>query len=1507
MEKRKAWHFYLILGVVFLTVYNILPTIFFYSQPLKQPIGPNEASKVAQQIVERVNSLEGFTLSWLKAQSKNLGLTPVSLKLDTENPRLVHVKFKSEKEAEKFSNSLKRSGALIPFVPAQLSPAPRFGEDKTIVSVQRKIGIHLDPSTAKDIFYYVPKRNESGEITPEYRRLVYQRALELAQSFVAKNSEAQLIEQIQNTPDFIRNEGLVRLSRNLADFNTVFKEHPEALKRYFNSIHLTKDKATSVVGNLEEIKGQMQKQLSSLNDQGKELQEKGQVQDGASQQRLTLLKAQIATLDEALTILKRESASLPSKIEPLDEEAILKTLLAENLDSNSLQAIDLQLRHPFVKNISIDLGREQLMLNVHDDVNKLRDLKVTEERVALSQEKLGQLLYNEIAAAGRASEEKISPALNHFVVELNTLTNSSSLLAFDLAKLAAIQADTLKTLLNESWDRSSEDLKGANYPIYTYNEYSKLSAEKQKLGLVVYAPVMEKEPKEGFRTSSLYVIARGMASIRQKYADYPDSPERQAYENELRALQDIMKQSGFIGYAGESSGLPKEFENDYIFELDDYYAYVIAATRENFSVHGDKRYALLEFTNLEERIITLNKIETQIQEELVKWQEEYQQARVAVSEQAHYDVPKPTRSVLLSNIFLSARKYIRGDERKVLKWGLDLSGGKTVRIGLHDQNNKLITNEDDLNQAVNELYQRVNRLGLSEVNIRVEGSSIVLDFPGSQALSASELIQASAMYFHVVNEQFSPQNPSLGSAVSTFLEEVWNEAVITNRTDPQSINEIAWQHLGGSSERPGEFTPLTTHARLLVENGLRIAGPKAPPRSSTFDETLSSVTRFRGEDFSDWQGQTHPLLIVFRNYALEGNQLSDVQTGYSSQEGNTLSFSVKSSFVAPSGERVNPRDQFYSWTSQFSEDRIGGTSKEAFSNGRGWRMAVILNGSVISSPTLNAALRDSARITGHFTQREVNQLAADLKAGSLSFTPKILSEQNVSPDLGKEQRIQGIFAALLGLVFMAAIMCGYYRFAGVVACCAVLFNLFIIWAVLQNLSAALTLPGIAGIILAIGMSVDANVLVFERIREEFAQSRRLPSAVQAGYSKAFTAIFDSNITTIIAALILLNFDAGPVKGLALTLIIGILSSMFTALFVTRYFFSGWVQNPNHKELKMMQLFKNVSFDFLSKSKYFIGVALIVCAVGGFYLVKERMTIFGMDFTGGYALTLDLKESEGTSYRVQAEKALTAQGAYSTDFQIQELNRPNQLRIQLGMGMESPGRPFFELEETTGGDLPYQDNPRIVWIVDALQSEGLQPTEAQAEVLHLNWTEMSGQLSERMRSQALIGLGLALLSILIYITIRFEFKYAVSATIAITHDLLVTLGLIALLHSFVGGVQIDLQVIAALMTIIGYSLNDTIIIFDRIREDSRFQRKLGYSQMINMALNSTLSRTVMTSGTTVAVLLSLVCFGGQTILNFSLVMLLGVIVGTLSSLFIAPPILLYFHQKEFEGAGAIKKT
>lgn len=1503
MEKQKRWHFYLILAVLLLTIYNILPTVFYYTKPLRKPIAEKEGIEVAQAIVERVNQLEDFTLSWLRAQSKNLGLKPTEITLDSEDPRLAHITFRSSKDATLFAQTLYRAGALIPFVPAQLNADPQSWEGGSKkVTVQRHIGIHFDPQKLTDYFHFVPK-TQGGEVTEEYRTLINDRVVQLALGFGGESKPAHTLMAISTNQS--TDEEVIHLARCVVEYENAFGDSNPITQRYYASFTQTPssinraDLVHKFAAKLETLSQKLGKNITNLKEEQTKLHEEGKFLTSVQQQRLEIFENQKGLLESAAAIVKRNSSIFQQGQSPLTQENILRVLNTAPIPRERVQKLQLGERNPFIASIALDWNKDQAHIILQSDVATLRAKETKTELEALQLEKLNQFLFNEIASVARTSDESITPSLDYFTVTFNKLTNSSSLLTLDFGALAAAQSNTLTHLLNNNWNPSDPELSHHNYPIYDWKTFEKLPAQEQKLGLVIYAPSMQKGTEEGFRGGSFYVIARGLNTIRQKYQDLPDSPEKAAFEKDFQALQEIMRRNGFIGYLAASADMPKKYASDYIFELDDYYSYLLAATREDFYVRGSKKQALLEFTDVEQRILTVNKIETNTHEDLLKWRDEYRQARVSVDPRAHYEVPHPTQNVLWDNLKLSFRKYFRGDDRKILKWGLDLSGGKTVRIGLKDKNNQTITNEDDLKQAVNELYQRVNRLGVSEVGIRTEGSTIVLDFPGSQGLSASDLIQASAMYFHVVNEKFSAHNPMLAEAVNTFLEEVWNEAVITSRTDPESLNEIAWLHLGGNPENPTELSPKSGHARLLYENGLRFAGPKSSPRSSAFDDTLSAITLFRGSDFSEWQGQTYPLLIIFRNYALEGADLIDVQTGYDPSEGNMLYFGVRSSYVNRLGDKINPRDDFYGWTSQFSEEKIGNTPLETFSQGRGWRMAVVLNGSVISAPTLNSALRDSARISGHFSQREINQLAADLKAGSLSFTPHILSEENVSPDLGKEQRMQGISAAGLGLILVILAMCIYYRFGGVVASIAVLVNLLIIWGVLQNLGAALTLPSIAGIILAIGMAVDANVLVFERIREEFALSKRLPSAVQAGYRKAFSAIVDSNLTTILAAVILLNFDSGPIKGLALTLIIGIVSSMFTSLFMTRYFFAGWVQNPAHKELKMMRLFKETHINFVSKAKLAITVSAVVIVIGLFFLVKERESIFGMDFTGGYALTLDLKEKPDTNYRLAAEEALVHAGASKSDFHIQELNRPNQLRIQLGTNMEHPGKPFFDIEEKTPVQkslFAYQTNPRIVWIVDALGKEGLEPTDESLPQLNLHWTAMSGQLSEAMRNEALIGLVIALVGILIYITFRFEFKYAISATIGLLHDILITLGVLAICHFFFENIRIDLQVIAALMTIVGYSLNDTIIIFDRIREDLRVMRKMSYTDIINHALNATLSRTVMTSGTTLLVLLALVIFGGSSIFNFAFIMTLGIAIGTLSSLYVAAPMLLYFHRR-----------
>jgi SecD/SecF fusion protein len=385
---------------------------------------------------------------------------------------------------------------------------------------------------------------------------------------------------------------------------------------------------------------------------------------------------------------------------------------------------------------------------------------------------------------------------------------------------------------------------------------------------------------------------------------------------------------------------------------------------------------------------------------------------------------------------------------------------------------------------------------------------------------------------------------------------------------------------------------------------------------------------------------------------------------------------------------------------------------------------------------------------------------------------------------------------------------------------------------------------------------------------------------------------------------LIQFDSGPIKGFAVTLIIGIVSSMFTALFMTRYFFAGWVRNPEHKQLSMAQFLKETHIDFLGYAKSAIIISLIVMAIGTFFFIQERKTFFGMDFTGGYSLTVDLEEKvDKPNYRLEATNALLDHGATLSDIQVRELSRPNQLRIQLGTSMDEKGHPFYQMPEVNPADgkytYDYQRDPRLNWVVDTLQASNLPIQPSQLSILQKNWTVMTGQLSDAMRNNAMIALGVALIAILIYITFRFEFKFAIGAVIGLIHDVIITVGFLALFHALGFPVQIDLQVIGAIMTIIGYSLNDTIIVFDRIREDMHVLRRMKFRDIINHALNVTLSRTIMTSGTTLLVLITLVLLGGHSIFSFSLVMTIGVFVGTLSSLFIASPVMLYFHNRELE--------
>lgn len=1510
MEKQKRWQFYLILAVLILTLYNILPTVFYYTKPLKSPIDAPKAENVAAAAVDRVNSLEDDSIAWLKSFGKLLGITPTSIALNEQTPGLIEVTFKDSKDADAFRQFLPRAGTLIPFTPSQLGIYQGAESTPEKVLVSRQINVHIDPKEVNSLFQYTAKREANGEISPLYRELAYDRLTHLALAFGGPSKTAQQIAVIaQNPTDSSYDDALIAMAKEIVEMDTIVGRNNSALAKRFYQNFAQSDNADGdtlvqkFLARTDALKTRLTNERNALLEEQKKIKAQGLRAESGQEQQLALLNNQRNALEAASAVIQKNIDSFKSAKKALTQAEIAKALEKGAKSQDGQQVLSLEGRDPFIQALVLDWDNDKISLRFYPDIQKARHNADNSETAAYQKEKLNQFIINDIAKAARQSDENLNPDEDTFSVALNKITDSQSFLTVNLGYLAEKQAQQITQQLNTAWNPQQQDLARKVYPIMDYATFTKLKPEEQKLGLVIYAPSAAQGPTPaGFRSGSIYVIARGLDSIAQKYQQTPNAEASQVFMNDLNQLRNILQQNGFIGYSGTSYGMAPQFSKDYIFELDDYYSNLLKATREDITVKGSKRFGVLDFTDVEQRILTINKIEDRIQEDLLKWKEEYNSAQVDLNATSKYLVPSPTKNVYWENFKLSFVKYFRGDDRKILKWGLDLSGGKTVRIGLRDHNNRVVTDPDDIKQAVNELYTRINKMGVSERNIHIENHNIILDFPGSQALSAAELVKASAMYFHIVNEKFGPGNSALKDTVDQFLQNVWNEAVVTNRKDIESINDIAWQHLGGESLEGQETRPRSDYAKLLWDSGLRLVNPKEKSVSSAFNDTLSSVAMMRGDDFMEWEGHSHPLLFVFHNYALEGSSLNNVQVGYDPSEGNILSFGVKRSYEGSQEQNAgSPRDDFYNWTSQFAEDKITGTPKETYSNGRGWRMAVILNGSVISKPALRAALRDGGMISGRFSQREINQLAADLKAGSLSFTPKILSEQNVSPELGHTERVRGIVAALVAVALVVIAMVGYYRFAGVVASVAVLLNLLIMWGVLQNLGAALTLPTIAGIVLTIGMAVDANVLVFERIREEFKLSGRIASAIQTGYRKAFSAIFDSNITTIIAALILIQFDSGPIKGFAVSLIVGIVSSMFTALFMTRYYFAGWVQNPAHKELKMHQFIGNTHFNFMAQTKKAFIISLIVMVAGIFLFLSQRNTMLGMDFTGGYSVVVDLKEKTNEkSYRDDVADALLAQGATRNDFQIRELSRPNQLRLQLGISMEEKGHPFYQMPETLEIEkaaYPYENNPRLAWVVNTLKSHNLEIQPAQLENLDRDWTVMSGQLSETMRNNAIIALGIALLSILLYITIRFEFNYALGAVVGLIHDVIITLGILAMFHKLGFAVQIDLQVIGAIMTIIGYSLNDTIIVFDRIREDARLLRKMKFVDVINEALNVTLSRTLMTSGTTLLVLLALVFLGGQSIFAFSLVMTIGVVVGTLSSLFIASPVMLYFHNRE----------
>jgi SecD/SecF fusion protein len=542
----------------------------------------------------------------------------------------------------------------------------------------------------------------------------------------------------------------------------------------------------------------------------------------------------------------------------------------------------------------------------------------------------------------------------------------------------------------------------------------------------------------------------------------------------------------------------------------------------------------------------------------------------------------------------------------------------------------------------------------------------------------------------------------------------------------------------------------------------------------------------------------------------------------------------------------------------------------------GERLAIILDGEVVSAPRINGAiLGGNGQITGSFTDKEAFELATSLE-NPLAAPLEVKEERGVDPSLGADAIASGKMATLLGVGGVAAFMIVYYLTAGLVANVALFLNILIMLGVMCSLDVTFTLPGIAGIVLTIGMAVDANVLIYERMREELAAGKSVRGAVSSGYDKAFGTIFDSNLTTLISSVLLIIMGTGPIKGFGVALTVGLCVSMFTALVVTRLIFDFLLAKDIIKSLPMLHIIKGTNIRFLNFAKpAFIASWLLIVVGIGYGVFVRGHNMLGIEFAGGDELQMRF------SQRVETEKVretLSKAGIGETRIQYQT------------EGAGSTKRDYLSVTAAKDAGLKAE--------------EVLKKAFPESKFERVRMDSVGATIGKEIQKSGVIASFLSLFGILVYVAFRYEFSFAVAAVVAVAHDVLMTIGWYCLTGTVGEGRQFNATFVAALLTIIGFSINDTIVIFDRIREDLKMGAAGSFNQIIDRALNQTLSRTIITSGTVFLATISLYVFGGGAINDFAFTFLVGIITGTYSSIYIASALVVWWHKGKRPAMGAM---
>jgi SecD/SecF fusion protein len=831
--------------------------------------------------------------------------------------------------------------------------------------------------------------------------------------------------------------------------------------------------------------------------------------------------------------------------------------------------------------------------------------------------------------------------------------------------------------------------------------------------------------------------------------------------------------------------------------------------------------------------------------------------------------------------FFTAFESLKGDQKLASP---SIFANRTlsddIRIDMSDEEARPIIRikiDESIVSAFEVLRKRIDKFGVTQPNIQRLGNSgrILVELPGARDIDrVKNLLQSTAQLEFWETESKDKLLNFLFQANETL-----KSIVVQKPTDEPEDDDSEIDDLLADIEAQQDSVSVVQNPifDLIVDSDfpgpvlVRIAEKDQPIfdsylRRSEVRSLLPAELRFTKFLWS--KGDPNSELVDL--YAIRANRSNTPPLG------GSVIVDARSTYDQFNSPAVSM--QMNAKGARIWEEMTGKAFRE---NGN---IAIVLDNLVYSAPGVSKGAISGGRseISGQFSVNEATDLANVLRAGKLPAAAEIIQSEIIGPSLGAEAIESGVNSFMIALILVLVWMMFYYGRAGFFADIALTLNIILIFGILAGLGAVLTLPGIAGIVLTIGMSVDANVLIFERIREELNKEKGLKLSVSDGFQNALSSILDANITTGLTALILFLFGTGPIKGFATTLLIGIATSLFTAIFITRILVNSRVTKKKSLAFSTSitkNLFRNLTITFLTKRKfaYFISGVLIIVAVSSLFTNGLNQ---GVDFVGGRSYTVRFDQAINSA-EVQSDLVTVLGNAEAKIF-----GNDNQLKITTNYKVDVEGAAVDdEIKQLMYSALQS-------YLPDGTDYISFATISEKKEIGIMSSIKVGPTIADDIKKNSFLAVFGSLIVVFLYILLRFrKWQFSLGAVAAVFHDVLVVLGIFSLTYTFMPfNMEINQAFIAAVLTVIGYSLNDTVVVFDRIREFARIHSSWPYAQIVNTALNSTLSRTLNTSLTTLVVLLAIFLFGGEAIRGFMFALIVGVIVGTYSSMFIATPIM-----------------